>query len=277
LTGSGSFGRASDPSRRVSSTGRRWGPPSLLILGLLVLWEFSVKLTSMPEWLLPAPSRIVRAAAEAAPLLADHVGYTLVEMIAGLAVSIVTGVALAIVIDLSPLLRRDLYPLLVMSQTIPIIALAPLLVVWFGFGLLPRVLVVTLVGFFPIAMNTAQGLEGTDPDMMALLASMGASRLQILSKVRFPGALPAAFGGLRIAATYSVIGAVIREWVGASKGLGIFMIRSANSYLTARLFAAIALTSILSVALFALVMVLERILLPWYFAAGREERWEEVR
>ena len=255
---------------------RGWGPAVVLALLLLAFWEVGVAVSSVPEWLLPAPSRIVEAGWEAAGLLREHVGRTLLETVVGLAVSIVTGMTLAVLIDLSPALRRALYPLLVVSQTIPIMALAPLLVVWFGFGLLPRVLVVTLVGFFPIAMNTAQGLESTDPEIMALLASMGASRLQTLSKVRFPGALPAAFGGIRIAATYSVIGAVISEWVGASKGLGIFMIRSANSFLTARLFAAIALTSILSVALFGLVLATERLLLPWYYAARRQEEWEEM-
>ncbi|MGQ9554002.1 MAG: ABC transporter permease [Anaerolineae bacterium] len=255
----------------------RWLPAALLVLALLLLWEALVRLSRAPEWLLPAPSAILRAGVEAGPLLAGHIGRTLLETVVGLGLSIASGVLLAVLIDLSPTLKRALYPLLVVSQTIPTIALAPLLTVWFGFGLLPKVLVVALVCFFPIAMNTAQGLEATDPDMVALLASMGASRSQVFRKVRFPGAMPAAFGGLRIAATYSVIGAVISEWVGASKGLGIFMIRASNSFLTARLFAAIALTSLLSIVLFGLVLALERISLSWYFAAGREERWEELK
>lgn len=256
---------------------RRWGPAASFILGLLAFWELAARYTGIPEWLLPAPSAIWRAGLEAGPMLAEHVWRTLAETAAGLLASIVTGLLLALAIDLSPWLKRALYPLLVISQTIPLMALAPLLVVWFGFGLLPRVLLVTLVCFFPIAMNTAQGLESTDPDVLALLSSMGASRRQILWKARLPSALPAAFGGLRIAATYSVIGAVISEWVGASKGLGIFMLRAANSFLTARLFATIALTSALSVAIFALVLLLERICLPWYFASGRQEKWEELR
>jgi ABC-type nitrate/sulfonate/bicarbonate transport system permease component len=256
---------------------RGWLPAAALLVGLVVAWELVADLTDVPQWLLPAPSAIVRAGIEAAPLLGGHVAQTLLETVVGLLVAVLTGVALAVAIDLSPVLKRALYPLLVVSQTIPTIALAPLLVVWFGFGLLPKVLVVVLVCFFPVAMSMAQGLEGADADMVALLASMGASRGQIFWKVRFPGALPAAFGGLRIAATYSVIGAVISEWVGASRGLGIFMIRSSNSYLTARLFAAIAVASALSIALFVLVIALERLALPWYFAAGRVERWEELK
>lgn len=256
---------------------RQWGPAAALIAGLLVLWEVGVRLTDAPPWLLPAPSAVAAAFVDAGPQLWQHTGRTLVETAAGLLASVVTGVALAVAVDLLPPLRRAIYPLLVVSQTIPIIALAPLLVVWFGFGLLPRVLVVTLVCFFPIVISTAQGLAAADPDMVALLSSMGADRWMVFRKVRLPGALPAALSGLRIAATYAVMGAVISEWIGASQGLGVFMIRSANSYLTARLFAAIALTSVLSIALFGLVVLLERWAVPWYFAARREERWEEMR
>ena len=255
----------------------RWGPAALLVGLLLAAWEAFARLTAAPAWLLPAPSAIARAGVAAAPLLAGHVWRTLIEALLGLALAVVTGVGLAVLIDLSAVLKRALYPLLVVSQTVPTIALAPLLMVWFGFGLLPKVLVVALVCFFPVAMSMAQGLEATDPDLNALLASMGASRSQIFRKARFPGALPAAFGGLRIAATYSVIGAVIAEWVGASKGLGIFMIRASNSFLTARLFAAIALASVLSLVLFGAVLLLERLALPWYFAARRQERWEDIR
>ena len=264
-------------TQRRRPVGRAWLPAAALLALLALAWELIADLGNTPEWLLPAPSAIVRAGIEASPLLAGHFAQTLLETVVGLLVSTLLGVSLAVAIDLSPVLKRALYPLLVISQTIPTIALAPLLVVWFGFGLLPKVIVVVLVCFFPVAISTAQGLESADPDMLALLASMGASRGQIFWKVRFPGAMPTAFGGLRIAATYSVIGAVISEWVGASRGLGIFMIRSSNSYLTARLFAAIALASALSIALFGLVIAFERLLLPWYFAAGRVERWEEVK
>ncbi len=256
---------------------RLWLPAVLLLAALIVAWEGAVRLTGVPEWLLPAPSAILRAGVDAAPQLAGHVGRTLLETVVGLAASVLIGAAVAVLVDFSPTLKRALYPLLVVSQTVPTIALAPLLAVWFGFGLLPKVMVVVLVCFFPIAMSLAQGLEAADPDMVALLASMGASRGQVFRLVRLPGALPAAFGGLRIAGTYSVIGAIISEWVGASKGLGIFMIRSANSFLTARLFATIALASALSLVLFGLILLLERLVLPWYFAAGREETWEEMR
>jgi len=257
--------------RRLS----QYGPPAALLVGLLALWEVLVRLTRVPKWLLPAPTQIVLAGVEAAPLLGPHVAQTMAETLLGLGLALVTGLLLAFAIDLSATLRRALYPLLVASQTIPILALAPLLIIWFGYGILPKVLVVALVCFFPVAVGTADGLRAADPELINLLRAMGASRRQVLTKVRVPAALPSFFSGLKIAVTYGVIGAIIGEWVGASVGLGILMTRSSKGFLTDRVFAAIAITSLLSIALFVMVMALERAALPWYFAE-REEVWEEI-
>jgi len=262
--------------RRFALALRQSGPPAALIALFIVLWQVAVVVGRVPEWLLPAPARILQTMWEVAPALVPHVGQTLLETFWGLLLSLATGIILAFAIDLSPLLRRALYPLLVASQTIPIIALAPLLVVWFGFGMVSKVVVVALVCFFPIAINTADGLRATDPEHVALLRAMGARRGQIFRVVRLPSALPPFFSGLRIAVTYGVIGAVIAEWIGASQGLGIYMIRSANAFRTAQLFTAIAVASLLSIALFLLVSGLERALLPWYHTAKREEQWESM-
>ena len=253
----------------------QYGPPTVLLVGLLALWEILVRVSDVPRWLLPAPTQIVAAGVEAAPLLGPHIAQTMSETLLGLALALITGLLLAFAVDLSATLRRALYPLLVASQTIPILALAPLLIIWFGYDILPKVLVVALVCFFPVAVGTADGLRSADPELINLLRAMGASRRQIFTTVRVPAALPSFFSGLKIAVTYSVIGAIIGEWVGASVGLGIFMTRSSKSFLTDRVFAAIAITSLLSIALFAAVKVLERAALPWYFA-GREEVWEEL-
>jgi len=253
----------------------QYGPPLVLLLALLALWEVLVRLAGVPKWLLPAPTQIVAAGLSAAPLLGPHIAQTMQETLLGLGLALVAGLLLAFAIDLSATLRRALYPLLVASQTIPILALAPLLIIWFGYGILPKVLVVALVCFFPVAVGMADGLRAADPELINLLRAMGASRRQIFAKVRLPAALPSFFSGLKIAVTYSVVGAIIGEWVGASVGLGIFMTRSSKSFLTDRVFAAIAITSLLSIALFAVVLVLERAVLPWYFA-GREEVWEEI-
>ncbi len=253
----------------------QYGLPAALLVGLLVVWEVLVRLLDVPKWLLPAPTQIVIAGVEAAPLLGPHIAQTMTETLLGLALALATGLFLAFAVDLSATLRRALYPLLVASQTIPILALAPLLIIWFGYDILPKVLVVALVCFFPVAVGTADGLRAADPELINLLRAMGASRRQIFTKVRVPAALPAFFSGLKIAVTYSVIGAIIGEWVGASVGLGIFMARSSKSFLTDRVFAAIVITSLLSIGLFATVKLLERAALPWYFA-GREEVWEEL-
>jgi len=254
---------------------RQYAPPLLLILMLLVAWQVLTWLMKVPKWLLPSPWQIVVAGVEARELLGPHTWQTLKETWVGLGLAVTVGLGLALVIDFSSLLRRTVYPLLVASQTVPILALAPLLIIWFGYGILPKVIVVALVCFFPIVVSTADGLRVADPELIALLRAMGANRRQIFLKVRVPGALPSFFSGFKIAITYSVVGAVIGEWVGASRGLGIFMIRSSKSFLTDRVFAAIAVTSLLSIVMFAAVMLLERSLLPWYYAR-RDEVWEEL-
>jgi ABC-type nitrate/sulfonate/bicarbonate transport system permease component len=255
--------------------GRAYLPAAGVLLLLLLIWQGLTFWQSIPSWILPAPAEILGATWQNYPLLAPHVLQTLKQVVLGLLLAIGAGVALAALLDLSRWLRQALYPLLIASQTIPILALAPLLIVWFGFGLAPKVFIVALFCFFPIAINTADGLSAADPELLALLRAMGASRRQIWSKVRLPASLPYFFSGLRIAATYSVAGAIIGEWVGASQGLGIYMLRSANAFRTAQVFSAILIASLLSLSLFLLVFLIERALLPWYHSSQREAHWTE--
>jgi ABC-type nitrate/sulfonate/bicarbonate transport system permease component len=256
---------------------RELGPPragtfalaALPALGALLLWELYVRLGGVDPVFLPAPSRVLRTLWVSAPTLAVHARQTLLEAGLGMGLALLTGCALGALIAVSPLLRRALYPLLVVSQTIPMIALAPLLVLWFGFGILPKLLVVGLVCFFPIAVATADGLSGADPDQVRLLRSMGASGRQVFLKVRLPGALPYIFSGLKIAVTYAVIGAIFGEYVGAYEGLGILLQTAKNAYRTDLVFAAIVVTAALSVGLFLLVSALERALLPWHVRGAK--------
>jgi ABC-type nitrate/sulfonate/bicarbonate transport system permease component len=176
--------------------------------------------------------------------------------------------------DRVPFLRRALAPLMIGSQTIPIVAIAPLIIVWFGFGLAPKILVVVLVTFFPITVALLDGFASTQADATELMRSFGASAGQTFRKLRWPSGLPALFTGLRISATYAVVAAVIAEYVGATEGLGIWMVLSQRSFRTDLVFAAILLTAILSVALFALVVLAERAVIPWY-AASRRARLPE--
>jgi ABC-type nitrate/sulfonate/bicarbonate transport system permease component len=256
---------------------RDYLPPVILITLFLVVWQSATWLWRIEAYLLPSPSRVVAAGVQARGLLSDHIQQTLRETLLGFAIALVGGLSLAVAIDLSSFLRRALYPLLVVTQTVPIMTIAPLLVIWLGYTIWPKIIVVALVCFFPIVVTSADGLRSADPDMLGLMQAMGATRRQIFLKVRVPGALPSAFSGIKVAVTYSVIGAIIGEWVGASKGLGVFMLRASNSFRTDWVFAAIAISSSLSILLFLAVALIERLALPWYYTSTRAERWEEIQ
>jgi len=249
-------------------------PAATLIIVMLALWELLARTLNIDAWLLPAPSDVWRAGVGSVAMLWPHIARTLGETLLGFTAALITGLGLGIASDFSGLLRRAVYPLLVASQTVPTIAIAPLLVIWFGYGLLPKVIVVSLVCFFPIVVNTADGLRSTSPDLMALLRTMGASRRDLFLKVRLPSAMPMIFTGIKIGITYAVVGAIMGEWVGASKGLGIFMLRATNSFRTDWVFVSIFVSAVLSLGLFGLVNLTEHLLQPWRF--GPQEHWEEL-
>ena len=248
-----------------------FGPAFVLTLTLLAFWELYVRAGQISTLVLPAPTAIIQALFDNWNVIYDNTLQTLLETVLGMGIATLLGLLLAVMLDISSWLRRAIYPLLVTSQTIPIIALAPLLLIWIGFDIRPKLILVTLYCFFPIAVACADGLASAEPELMNLLHSMRASRWQILTLVRLPGAMPAFFSGLRIAVTYSVTGAIFGEYVGAEKGLGIYMQRAANSFATVQVFAAILVTAVLSLLLFGLVSVIERLALPWYH--GAVARW----
>ena len=246
-----------------------YGPAFVLAVGLLAFWELYVRSGQISPTILPTPTGIVQALIDNWDVISGHTLQTLLETVLGMAAATLLGLLLAALLDISSWTRRAIYPLLVTSQTIPMIALAPLLLIWFGFDLGPKVIVVTLYCFFPIAVACADGLASADPELMKLLRSMRASRWQALWLVRLPGAMPSFFSGLRIAATYSVTGAIFGGYVGAFQGLGVYMKTSANSHVIVLVFAAILVTAVLSLLLFGLVSLIERIALPWYHGAAR--------
>ncbi len=249
-------------------------PPLILLLVLLAGWELTAYFSGLKPFILPSPVDVVRAGWETRGQLVGAVGNTLLATVIGLVLAIVAGIATAAIMDFWPAARRALYPILVVSQTIQILAVAPIMVIWFGFGLMPTVLIVVLFCFFPLTVSLADGLTSADPEQLALLQAMGASRGQIWRLARVPSALPSFFSGLRLAVTYSVVAATIGEWVGGSPGLGLYMLRSKNALATDQVFAAMFITSLLSVALFLLVSGIERVALPWYHSRQRRQQWE---
>jgi putative hydroxymethylpyrimidine transport system permease protein len=257
----------------VSRRLRALVPPVLLVLVLLGLWELAARwdvlanLLEIEDFLVPAPSQIAEALWEDRDLLADNAWVTIQEIVLGFLLAAVVGIGFAFLIHLSDTARRAVYPLLVGSQTIPIIAIAPILVVWFGFDLGPKLAIIALVCFFPITVNTVDGLRSVDPDLRKMMRTMGAGRLQTLWRVEAPWALPYTFSGAKIAVAVAVIGAVFGEWAGANEGLGHLMVTAQSQLLTARVFAAIAVLSAIAIVLFALLSLLERRLVSWK-AAG---------
>ncbi len=257
-------------TQSVDRMARRWLPALLIVLSILALWEAYVRIFDVQTWLLPAPSAIAVALFQDAGLLWYHTRATLTEIIVGFGVALACGVLLATAIGMSRTLERALYPFIIASQTIPIIVIAPMLLIWVGYGLAPKVIVVALISFFPIVVNMVDGLKSVDRDMVNLMRTLGANRRQVFFKVQVPTSLPYLFSGMRVAIAVSVIGAVIGEWVGSSEGLGYLMLRSKPQFLTERVFASIVILSALGIGLFASVGLLERLAIPWRRPAAEE-------
>ena len=237
--------------------------PLLTFTGLLVAWEAFTGYAKIPSWLLPAPSAIGAAMVDWRWEIVQHTLVTLYETIAGFALSIAIGIPLAVAVVYSPILQKTIYPILLALQSVPKVAIAPLLALWIGFGALPKIIVVFLVCFFPIIVATATGLQAVSPQMMDLIRSLSASSFQTFVKIRFPTAMPHIFVGLKIAITFAVIGAVIGEFVGSESGLGYLILVSSSQSRTPLAFAALAVLTAISIVLYYGIEYLERILVPW--------------
>jgi putative hydroxymethylpyrimidine transport system permease protein len=235
-----------------------------LLLGLFVLaWQGVASLESVDDLLVASPVETAEALYDEFGLLSDNALVTLVEVLLGLAVAVPLGVLLAVGMHLVQPLRDAAYPLLVASQAIPIVVLAPIFVLAFGFGIGPKVAIVTLICFLPVTVNLLDGLRSVPPELLKLMRSLGASRLRSLRSVELPAALPYLFSGLKIAATVSVIGAVFGEWAGADEGLGRIVLLANNQLETPRVYAGTVLLTLMAVGLFLAVVAAERIACPW--------------
>jgi putative hydroxymethylpyrimidine transport system permease protein len=249
---------------RWSRVWRAYGLAALFTLALIGVWELWVWIFHVPAYLLPSPSGIAIALKDDwGPYLAPAMWVSLREVLLGFAIAAVAGIGLAVVLHLFGPLRRAVYPILIGSQTIPIVVLAPILVILLGYGIMPKLVIVALICFFPIVVNGVDGLRLVDDDFIRMMRTLDATRWQIFRKVEFPGALPSIFSGMRIAATFAAIGAVFGEWSGASAGLGYVIQQATPNLQTARIFAAILILTLIAMALFGLVSLLERLLVPW--------------
>lgn len=235
----------------------------IAVFGILIIWQILSLLELVPRYMLPSPIDVIRAFILDFPLLVQHSKVTLLEAFLGLSIGVVLGFIVAVLMDRFKPVYRAIYPILVITQTIPTVAIAPLLVLWLGYGIAPKVTLIVIVTFFPITIGLLDGFKSADPDTINLLMSMDASRGQIFRHIKLPSSMSHFFAGLRISASYSIVGAVIAEWLGGFSGLGVYMTRVKKSYSFDKMFAVIFLISAISLLLMGGVRVLQRISMPW--------------
>ena len=236
--------------------------PIIVIAAVLAVWEAASRVFEIPHFLLPPPSAIAQSLYDHWPLIVKYSWATILEIVLGYALSIVVGIPLALAIFLWPPFARSIYPLLVSSQAMPKVAIAPLFIVWFGFGLLPKVLIAFLIAFFPIVIDTAVGLASIEPEKIYLARSMGFGAMKTFFKFRLPNALPSIFGGLKIAITLAVVGAVVGEFVGGDAGLGYLLMVANGSMDTPLLFAGLVALTVLGVGFYLLIELAEALAVP---------------
>ncbi len=238
-------------------------PAALFAAALTALWQLVAGRGGIPQYLLPAPSEIARQFISSFPTLVPHLAVTALEATAGFVLGSLVAVALAVMFVHSRTLETTIYPYAIALKSVPTVALAPLFVVWFGSGLLPKILIAAIISFFPIVVNTVRGLRSVDPEAFDLFDSLSASRAQVLLKLRIPSSLPYLFAALRVSSTLAVIGAIVGEFSGADKGLGFFILISSHRLNTLDMFVGILLSSVLGIGVFYAVGCLERLLVPW--------------
>ena len=242
---------------------RRYAPTALLLLAAVAIWQGVASLGSVDDLTLASPLETAEAFGDDRSLLLDNALTTLVEVLLGLAIAVALGAGAAVAMHLKRPVREAAYPLLIASQAVPIVVVAPLLILAFDYGIGPKIAIVALICFFPVTVNLLDGLRSVEPELLKLMRSLGASRAATLWKVELPSALPFLFSGLKIAATVSVIGAVFGEWAGADEGLGRLVLLGINQLETPRVYAGVVLLTVMALALFVIVSLAERAAVPW--------------
>jgi NitT/TauT family transport system permease protein len=243
---------------------------TVTLVSMLTVWEVAIAIFKPPTYLLPAPSAIAKDLVVYWPILFKEAGVTTYEILLGFFLSVVVAAPLAVLLSYSKPFERSIYPLIVGSQTIPKVALAPLFLAWFGFGIVPKIVIVVLVTFFPILIDAVVGLKSLSPQMLNLARSMGSTPFQIFWRFQLPNALPNVFAGMKVASTLAVIGAIVAEFVGADSGLGYTLIVAISNLDAAREFSAILVLSVIGIVFFAAIEYLERLSIPWHISVRRD-------
>ena len=247
--------------------------PALVAFIILILIWHTLSVTEVvPSYMLPSPYSVFQALIGDREIILNHASITLYEALYGLTAGIILALIMSTLMDRFVTLNRALYPIMVVTQTIPTIAIAPLLVLWMGFDMAPKIALVTLTTFFPISVGLLEGYRSVDKDALNLMKSMGASRLQTFIHLKFPSALPYFFSGLKISASYAVVGAVVAEWLGGFEGLGVYMTRVRKAYAFDKMFAVIIFIVVISLLLMAVVNTLRNLSMPWFRVQNEEEK-----
>lgn len=257
------FSKTKKNSSSKQSLGGQKIVPILFLASLLVIWELACKLFSIPLYVLPSPVQVIQSLFTESATLSHHAAVTVMEAVIGILLSLILAIVLGILMDCFPLVRQGIYPLLVVTQTVPMIVLAPILIIYMGFGIAPKILTVILMCFFPIAVSFSDGLAQVDEEYVHLVRSYGASRLSAYRLVKIPAAIPALLSGLKVSTTYSISGAVVGEWIGAQEGLGYYLLRVKNGYMLDRVFACVLIIIILSLCMNGLIRIYQHFALPY--------------
>ena len=254
-------------SAKLAGAAAYYLPSALVIVAMFLLWQLTVEVLHVKEYILPSPLSAFKSLGKANYQWSVNFLATLYAVLGAFVLSAILGVALAIVIVWNALLMRTIMPILVLFNTLPKVALAPLFVIWLGYGVWPNILIGTTIAFFPMVVNTAVGLATAEPEMLELVRSLRASRWQVFMKIRFPNALPYIFTGLKLNATMSVIGAIVGEFVASERGLGALIITGGVTLQTPSIFASLGLISLLGLALYGIVVAVEQLVAPWAYRA----------
>ena len=237
--------------------------PFIIIIIILILWQIMSVIGIIPKFMLPSPLAVVKAFIKDFPLLMLHTKVTLIEAFLGLGIGIILGFVMAVIMDKYDFAYKSIYPVLVITQTVPTVAIAPLLVLWLGYGILPKVTLIVITSFFPITVGLLDGFKATDKDALNLMKTMGATQFQNFVLLKIPSSMGYFFASLRISVSYSIIGAVVAEWLGGFEGLGVYMTRVRKSYSFDKMFAVIFFISIISLLLMYLVKKIQILSMPW--------------